>query len=77
MFRRILNLTDKGSKNLTVAVIACVFTNIATFLPFGILLQIINTLLKPLMEGGALNSANCGCWAGIGLLAAKLSQNAL
>ncbi|MFA5449241.1 MAG: ABC transporter ATP-binding protein [Clostridia bacterium] len=70
MFKKTLGLTDKGSRDLLKATIACVITNIATFLPFGVILKIINIIIKPITEGGALDTNALWLWLGLGVAAA-------
>ena len=53
---KLLGLDNAGRKALNRATFACVVSNIALFLSFGVTLQIITVLLRPLMSGGALDT---------------------
>jgi ATP-binding cassette subfamily B protein len=49
--QKAMMLTDKGYADLKKAIFACTLTNFSAILPFGVLLQFIMELLKPLSGG--------------------------
>ncbi len=49
--QRMLMLTDKGYKDLKGAIAACTLSNFAMMLPFGVMMQVIMELIKPLSGG--------------------------
>jgi hypothetical protein len=53
---KLLGLDDAGRRALNRSTFACVVSNIALFLSFGITFQIITALLRPLMSGGELST---------------------
>ena len=53
---KLLGLDDAGCKALNRATFACVVSNITLLMSFGVTLQIITVLLRPLMSGGALDT---------------------
>ena len=57
MFKRLLMLSDTGSKNLRQAIIACTISNLTLMLPFIILLQVIVSLITPLTSHLAVNKS--------------------
>ncbi|OCG07783.1 ABC transporter [Gilliamella sp. wkB178] len=70
MFKRLLMLSETGSKNLNQAIIACIISNLTLMLPFVILIQVIVILITPLTSNLALNQGYLWAMAGLGLLAA-------
>lgn len=69
--KEFLMLTDKGYADLKKAIFACTLTNLALMLPFGVTIQIIAELLKPVMGQPA---SAAGLWPlfGLGVFAALL-----
>ena len=49
--QKAMMLTDKGYSDLKKAIVACTLTNVSAVLPFGVLLQFIMELIKPLSGG--------------------------
>lgn len=72
MFKRLLMLSDTGSKNLNQAIIACIISNLTLMLPFVILLQIIVLLISPLTANVTLNVGYLWAMGGVGILSAWL-----
>lgn len=72
MLARKLNLTPLGYKNLKIAVIACTIANLASFLPFIILMQIIVTIVQPLTSEQPLQTSKLWLLFIAGLVAAAL-----
>lgn len=72
MLDRMLNLTQKGKKDLKTAIFFCVITNISLFLPFIILVLIMQTVINPLITGQALDTGMLWQLCGFGVLAAAL-----
>ncbi|HHU07919.1 MAG TPA: ABC transporter ATP-binding protein [Clostridiaceae bacterium] len=66
-----LMLTDKGYKDLKKAIAACTLTNFSLMLPFGVMLQVIMELIKPL-TGGELSWNRMWLLFGFGLVAAGI-----
>ncbi len=69
--KELLMLTDKGYADLKKAVFACTLTNLSLMLPFGVTIQLIAELLKPLM-GQALSMGSLWLLLGLGIAAAVL-----
>jgi ATP-binding cassette subfamily B protein len=61
-------LTDKGYSDLKKAVFACALTNVSNVLPFGVLLQFVMELVKPL-SGGEVSWTKMWLLAGAGAVA--------
>ncbi|MDR2090342.1 MAG: ABC transporter ATP-binding protein/permease [Clostridiales bacterium] len=72
MFKKMLNLTDKGSRDLTAGIISCVVTNMISFMTFAVIFQIFNVLTAPLTSGNALDKNALWLYGGFGLLTAGL-----
>lgn len=72
MLKRLLHLSDKGNKNLKRAIFICVISNIVLFIPFAIIMQVMQIVIEPLSEGGALDTVRLWMLLGFGLLAAAL-----
>ncbi|MGI6176357.1 MAG: ABC transporter ATP-binding protein [Christensenellales bacterium] len=66
-----LMLTDKGYKDLKKAIAACTLSNFSLMLPFGVMLQVIMELIKPL-TGGELSWSRMWLLFGFGLVAAAI-----
>ncbi|OCG12331.1 ABC transporter ATP-binding protein [Gilliamella apicola] len=72
MFKRLLMLSDAGSKNLRQAIIACTISNLTLMLPFIILLQVIVSLITPLTNHLAVNKSYLWLMVGLGILSSLL-----
>ncbi|WP_334320172.1 ABC transporter ATP-binding protein [Gilliamella apicola] len=72
MFKRLLMLSDTGSKNLRQAIIACMISNLTLMLPFIILLQVIVSLITPLTSHLAVNKSYLWLMIGLGILSSLL-----
>lgn len=72
MFKRLLILSDTGSKNLRQAIIACTISNLTLMLPFIILLQVIVSLITPLTSHLAVNKSYLWLMIGLGILSSLL-----
>jgi ATP-binding cassette subfamily B protein len=71
--KKLFGLSDEGYKNFKHAVGAVVRSNLCLFLPFIVIIQIIITLLNPLMtEGGSLDQNRLWLLLALGLAAAVL-----
>ena len=64
-----LMLTDKGYRDLKAAIAACTLTNFSMMIPFGIMVQMILELLKPL-SGGQVSWQKMWLLFGCGILGA-------
>jgi ATP-binding cassette subfamily B protein len=67
-----LGLSDEGYRDLKRGVSACVLSNLSLLLPFGIIIQLIVTLLEPLTAGAALDVSRLRLCFGVGVAAAVL-----
>jgi ATP-binding cassette subfamily B protein len=67
-----LGLSDEGYRDFKRAVRAVAVSNFCLFLPFAVIIQSIITLLRPLMDGGALDRGRLWLFLGLGLIAAVL-----
>ena len=72
MFKRLLMLSETGSKNLRQAIIACTISNLTLMLPFIILLQVIVSLITPLTSHLAVNKSYLWLMIGLGILSSLL-----
>lgn len=72
MFKNTLNLTSEGNKNLTYAIIICTLENLTLFLPFVVLLQMIVTLIMPLVTQTPLDTNHLWMLFAFGILSALL-----
>ena len=63
-----LMLTDKGYKDLKKAIAACTLTNFSMMLPFGVMIQVILELIKPL-SGGEISWQKMWLFFGAGVVA--------
>lgn len=72
MFKNTLNLTSEGNKNLTHAIIICTLENLTLFLPFVVLLQMIVTLIMPLVTQTPLDTNHLWMLFAFGILSALL-----
>lgn len=69
MFRK-LYLSAKGEKDLKRAIFICVLSNIALFFPYVVLMQLMETIIMPLRDGGELDTGRLWILLGAGILAA-------
>ncbi len=69
--KTLLMLTEKGYADLKKAIFACTLTNLSLMLPFGVTIQLITELLKPLM-GQPLSITAMGLLLGLGIVSALL-----
>ncbi|MDR1083105.1 MAG: ABC transporter ATP-binding protein/permease [Coriobacteriales bacterium] len=70
--KKLLRLSDEGYKGLKRGVFAAVLSNFCMILPFGIAVMIISLLLKPLVDGGTLDTGQLWLWFGAAVAAAIL-----
>ncbi len=64
-------LTDKGYKDLKGAIAACTLTNFSMMLPFGVMIEVIMELIKPL-SGGEISWNRMWLYFGMGIVAAVI-----
>lgn len=64
-------LTDKGYKDLKKAIAACTLTNFSLMLPFGVMIQIIVEIIRPLM-GETISWDKMWLLFGVGIAAAVI-----
>jgi ATP-binding cassette subfamily B protein len=67
-----LGLSEKGSRDFKSAVAAVVMRNLSLMLPFVVIIQMIITLLTPLLQGGTLDRNRLWLLFGLGLAGAAL-----
>ena len=72
MLKRVFHLTDKGSKNLKSSILFCILANLTQFLPFVILMQVMQVIIDPLVRGVALDTGRLWLMGGLGVLAAVI-----
>ncbi len=72
MFKKHLNLSEKGSRDLNRAIFVCVLANIVLFLPFMVIMQAMQTIIAPLASGEPLNTGRLWILLGFGILSAAL-----
>jgi ATP-binding cassette subfamily B protein len=70
--KKLLRLSDEGYKGLKRGVFAAVLSNLCMFLPFGVAVMVINLLLRPLTDGGALDINGLWICLFVGIAAAVL-----
>ena len=70
MINKILHLSKKGEKSFKNAIFACVISNIALFLPYMIVMQIISLIIAPLSNGGELDTKKLWIFTGLGIISA-------
>jgi ATP-binding cassette subfamily B protein IrtB len=66
-----LMLTDQGYRDLKGAIAACTLTNFSMMLPFGVMIQVIMELIKPL-SGGEISWNRMWLYFGMGIAAAVI-----
>ena len=66
------NLSEQGSRDLNRAIWACVLTNITSFFPFFIFLQIVNLIIEPITAGTDPEWWKVWAWFGGGVASAVL-----
>jgi ATP-binding cassette subfamily B protein len=71
-FKELLGLSDEGYRDFKRGVIACIIANIILFIPFGIIIFAIITLLDPFMSGNPLDTTRLWLLFGASLAAAVL-----
>jgi ATP-binding cassette subfamily B protein len=72
MLKRVFRMTDEGYKNLKKAIVYCVVSNIILILPAVVILELMQILIAPLRDGGALDIGRLWLLFGAGGAAAVL-----
>ena len=72
MLKKLLRLSDKGEKDLKRAIFVCVLANITLFLPYMIIMQVMQVIIAPLTAGMPLDTARLWMLFGFGVLAAVI-----
>lgn len=72
MFKKWLNLSDQGAKNFNRAIGACVATNLVLFLPYMVLMRMMQVLIQPLATGMPLDTGRLWLLLAVGIAAAVL-----
>jgi ATP-binding cassette subfamily B protein len=70
--KRLFDLTDEGYRNFKQGVFATVLANLTLFIAFGMIIQIIISILSPLMNGGTFDTIAVLKYFGIGIGGALL-----
>ncbi|MDR1194755.1 MAG: ABC transporter ATP-binding protein/permease [Peptococcaceae bacterium] len=70
--KTLLGLSDDGYRDFRRGVAACVLSNLSLLLPFAIILQVMITLLSPLLNGGEPDTARLWLLFACGAVAAAL-----
>jgi len=70
MLKKLLRLSDKGTKDLRTAIFVCVLSNITLFLPYMIIMQVMQTVILPLTNGMPLDTGKLWMLFGFGIVAA-------
>jgi ATP-binding cassette subfamily B protein len=70
--KKIFALTDEGYRDFKRGVFGTVLTNLTLFIAFGVIIQIIITILNPLMTGKNIDAAAIWKLFGLGLAGAVL-----
>jgi ATP-binding cassette subfamily B protein len=68
-----MNLSDEGYAAMKKGVASSVLTNLCMLIPFGVVLQWINVLLRPLDGNAALDTNSMWIWYAAGLVGVVLS----
>ena len=72
MLKRMLNLSENGEKNCKRAILICTLTNITLFLPYMVIMQIMQAVILPLSTGETLDTRRLWMLLGFGIVAAVL-----
>ena len=72
MLKRLLHLSPKGEKDLKKAIFICVLSNITLFLPYMIIMQVMQAIIAPLASGTPLDAGKLWMLFGFGIVAAAL-----
>ena len=72
MLKRLLHLSDKGARDLNRAIFVCVLSNVTLFLPFMVIMQVMQTIIEPLVLGIPLDTGRLWMLLAFGILAALL-----
>ena len=72
MLKKLLHLSKKGEKNLKKAIFICVLSNVTLFLPYMIIMQVMQVIIAPLSSGTPLDTRKLWMLFGFGILAAAL-----
>ena len=70
MLKRVFGLTDKGTKDLKTSIFFCIVANLTQFFPFMILMQVMQVIIAPLLQGTAVDTAKLWMMGGFGVFAA-------
>ena len=72
MLKKLLNLSEKGEKNCKRAILICTLSNITLFLPYMIIMQIMQTVILPLSTGEPLDTGKLWMLLGFAIVAAAI-----
>jgi ATP-binding cassette subfamily B protein len=72
MLKKLFRMTDEGYSNLKKAIVACVISNLVLILPAIVILDLMQTLVAPLMNGQPLDTGRMWMLFGAGVVAAIL-----
>jgi ATP-binding cassette subfamily B protein len=71
--KRLLGLSDEGYRDFKRGVLACTMSNLSLLLPFGVIIQLIITLLGPLINSAPLNATRMWLLLGTGIATAAVN----
>ncbi|MPM38693.1 putative multidrug export ATP-binding/permease protein [bioreactor metagenome] len=72
MLKKLLQLSDKGYRNLKRAISVCVLANVVLYFPFMVIMQAMQVIVAPLATGTPLDTGKLWMLFGCGVLAAAL-----
>lgn len=72
MLKRMLNLSPKGAKDLRTAISFCVLTNLSLFIPYMLIMQVMQAIIAPLVSGAPLDTGKLWMLFGFGMAAAAV-----
>ena len=72
MFKQLLNLSEKGQKNCKQAILICTLSNITLFLPYMIIMQIMQTVIRPLHTEEQVDTGKLWVLFAFGVIAATI-----
>jgi len=72
MLNRLLHLSPAGEKNLKMAIFVCVLSNVTLFLPYMIIMQVMQAIIMPLASGMPLDTGRLWVLFGFGIAAAAI-----
>ena len=72
MLKKLLHLSEKGEKNCKRAIFVCTLSNITLFLPYMIIMQIMQAVILPLSTNTTLDTGRLWFLLGLGIIATAI-----